>query len=236
MSELVAKNALASSSLSAYLSDCVNVLSRLCVYTTTQTTKFSESHLQVVGWYLNCSARFIPGEEKILFANLMSSALGKNNFTFEKSDIVELPLSPANAPKEKGRAKKTATQASSQVVTRSSSKSPVKPPTFPWNSSIAPSVAPSVAPSGTPPAFGPQSIATSSHNVTSVLSLPRKRKADLLDTNVTSSEVPNTLALIENMDMVQLMLDSKFTAGPLPAYTCIQEFITKVCMFLFVIF
>jgi hypothetical protein len=131
MSKLVAKNALASSSLPAYLSDWVNMLSRPCVYTTTQTTKFFESHLQVVGRYLDCSARFIPGEEKILFANLVSSAPGKNNFTFEKPDIVELPISSANVPKEKGRAKKTATQASSQVVTRSSSKSPVKPPTFP---------------------------------------------------------------------------------------------------------
>ena len=45
MRELVAKNALASSSLPTYLSDWVNVLSNLCMYTTTQTTKFPKSHL-----------------------------------------------------------------------------------------------------------------------------------------------------------------------------------------------
>ena len=45
MRELVAKNALASSSLPTYLSDWTNVLCSLCMYTTTQTTKFFESHL-----------------------------------------------------------------------------------------------------------------------------------------------------------------------------------------------
>jgi hypothetical protein len=60
--------------------------------------------------------------------------------------------------------------------------------------------------------------------------LPRKRKAALLDTSVTSSDVPNTLPLIENVDMVQLMLDSEVAGGPLPAYTRIQEFIAKVCL------
>jgi hypothetical protein len=45
MRELVTTNALASSSLSAYLSDWVNVFSSLYMYTTAQTTKFSESHL-----------------------------------------------------------------------------------------------------------------------------------------------------------------------------------------------
>ena len=236
MRELVAKNALASSSLPTYLSDWVNVLSSLCVYTTTQTTKFPESHLQAGGWYLDCSGGFVPGEEKPLFASLVSSAPEENIVTFEEPDIVELPPPPPKAPKGKGRAKNTATQASSQVVTRSASKTPVEPPTFLRSPSSAPSVAPSVAPSGTPSAFRPQSIATPSHSGTSLLSLPRKRKAALLDTSATSSESPNTLALIENVDMVQLMLDSELAGGPLPAYTRIQEFIAKVCMFPFVIF
>ena len=74
-----------------------------------------------------------------------------------------------------------------------------------------------------------------SHSGTSLLSLHRKRKAALLDTSVTSSETPNTLALINNVDMVQLKLDFELARGPLPAYTCIQEFIAKVYMFLFVI-
>jgi hypothetical protein len=65
MRELVAKNVLASSSLPAYRSNWVNLLSSLCVYTTVQTTKFPVSHLQAARWYLDCSARFVPREEKI---------------------------------------------------------------------------------------------------------------------------------------------------------------------------
>jgi hypothetical protein len=56
MRKLVAKNVLASSSLPAYLSNWMNMLSSLYVYTTTQTTKFPKSHLQAAGWYLDCSA------------------------------------------------------------------------------------------------------------------------------------------------------------------------------------
>ena len=234
MRELVVKNALASSSLPAYLSDWVNVFSSLCVYTTAQTNKFSELHLQGGGWYLDCAAGFVPGEEKALFASLVGSAPDDNIVTFEEPDIVELPPPPPKAPRGKGRAKKTATQASSQVLTRSASKTPVEPPTFPHSPSIAPSVAPSLAPSGTPSAFRPQSLSTPSHSGTSLLSLPRKRKAALLDTSATSSESPNTLALIENVDMVQLMLDSEVAGGPLPAYTRIQEFIANVCILPFV--
>ena len=193
---------MASFSLPTYLSDWVNVLSSLCVYTTTQTTKFPESHLQVGGWYLDCSRRFVPGEKKSLFASLVSSAPEGNIVTFEEPNIVELPIPPPKAPKGKGKAKKTATQASSQVVTWSASKTPIEPPTFLRSSSSVPSVAPSVAPSNTPSAFGPQSIATLSHNGTSLFSLPRKRKAALLDTSATSLELPNTLALIKNVDMV----------------------------------
>ena len=54
--------------------------------------------------------------------------------------------------------------------------------------------------------------------------------------SATSSELPNTLALIENVDMVQLMLDSELAGGSLPTYTRIQEFIAKVCMFPFASF
>ena len=164
MRELVVKNALASSSLPAYLSDWVNVFSSLCVYMTAQTNKFSELHLQGGGWYLDCAAGFVPGEEKALFASLVGSAPDDNIVTFEEPDIVELPPPPPKAPRGKGRAKKTATQASSQVLTRSASKTPVEPPTFPHSPSIAPSVAPSLAPSGTPSAFRPQSLSTPSHS------------------------------------------------------------------------
>jgi len=42
------------------------------------------------------------------------------------------------------------------------------------------------------------------------------------------------LTVIENVNMVQLMLDSEVAGGPLPAYTRIQEFIANVCILPFV--
>ena len=229
MRELVAKNALASFSLPAYLSEWVSVLSSLCMYMTAQTTKFLESHLQAAGWYLDCSAGFVPGEENLLFASLVSSVPEENIVTFEEPDIFELPRPSPKAPRGKGRAKTTATAASSQVVTRSASKTPTQPPTFLRSPSITPSVAPSVVPTSIPSAFGPQFIDTPYSGI-SLLSLPRKRKAALLDTSATSSEALNTLTLIKNVDMVQLMLDSELARGPFPRYTRIQEFIAKVCI------
>jgi hypothetical protein len=134
------------------------VFSSLYVYTTTQTIKFSESHLHVARGYLDCFAGFVSREEKPLFASLVSSAPKGNIVTFEEPDIIELPNSPPKAPKEKDRAKKTTIHASSRVVTRSASKTPVEPPTFLRSPSGAPSVAPSVAPYNTLLAFGPQFI------------------------------------------------------------------------------
>jgi hypothetical protein len=187
-----------------------------------------KSHLQATGWYFHYFAGFVLGEEKPLFASLVSSTPEENIFTFEEPDIVELPPPPPKAPRKNDRAKKTTTQASSQVITRYASKTPVEPPTFPRSPSIAPSVAPSIAPSSIPSAFGPQSIATPSSSGTYLLSLPRKKKAALLDMSATSLEAPNTLALIENMDMVQLMLDFELAGGHFPAYTRIHEFIAKI--------
>jgi hypothetical protein len=191
---------------------------------------------------LDCAAGFVPGEEKELFASLVGSAPDDHIVSLEEPEIVELRPPPPKVQRGKGRAKKTATQASSQVLTRAASKTPVESPTLPQSPPIAPSVAPSLAPSVTPSlapsvtpsAFRPQSLETPSHSGTSFLSLPRKRKAALLDTSATSSDAPNTLSLIENVDMVQLMLDSEVAGGPLPAYTRIQEFIAKVCLLSFV--
>ena len=124
MRELVAKNAFASSSLPSYPSDKVNVFSIICVFTTTQISKFFESHLRVAEWYLDCSGGFVPEEEKSFLASRVSIAPEDNIVTFEEPDIVELPHPPPKAPKGKGRTEKTAPQASSQVVTWSFFKDP----------------------------------------------------------------------------------------------------------------
>ena len=99
--ELVAKNALASSSLPTYLLDWVNVFSSLCVYTTTQTTKFPESHLRAAGWYFDCSVGFVYGEKNLLFASLVGSVPEENIVTLEEPDIVELPLLLPRHPSER---------------------------------------------------------------------------------------------------------------------------------------
>ena len=224
------KNALASSCLPAFLSDWVDVNSDLCVFTSVQVAKFPQSHLQGGGWYLDCSGGFVPVEEKPLYSSLSSSDLELTIVPFEELDIVELPPPPPKAPKAKGRAKNTGTQS-----TRSASKIPVQSPTKlqspPSTPSVAPSAAPLAAPSLTPSASRPQIIETPSHSGTSLISLPRKRKAAILETSATSSESPTTLALIENVDMVQLMLDCDLAGAPLPAYTRIQDFIAKVRIF-----
>ena len=225
------KNALPSSCLPNFLLHWVDVHSDLCVYTALQIAKFSESHLQAGGWYLDCSFGFVPAEEKPLFSSLVSSAPEEIIVPFEVPDLVELPPPPPKAPKGKGRAKNAAIQETSQLPTRSAAKTPLPKPNLQQSPSSTPSIAPSVAPSITPSASRPQTIATPSHSGTSLLSLPRKRKAALLDTTATSSEAHNTETLIENVDMVQLMLDSDVAGGPLPAYTRIQDFIAKVCIF-----
>jgi hypothetical protein len=221
------KNALPSSCLPNYLLHWVDVHSDLCVYTPLQVAKFSESHLQAGGWYLDCSFGFVPPEEKPLFSSIVSSAPEEINVPFEEPDLVEVPPPPPKAPKGKGRAKNAPIQATSNLPTRSAAKTPLPKPSLLQSPSGTPSIAPSPAPS----ASRPQTIDTPSHSGTTFLSLPRKRKAALLDTTATSYESPNTLSLIENVDMVQLMLDSEVAGGPLPAYTRIQEFIAKVCIF-----
>ena len=158
-------------------------------------------------------------EEKIFFSSLVSCAPEDSIVPFEKPDIVELPPPPPNTPKGKGRAKNTATQVTSHIPTRSAPKTPIQPPTVLQSPSGTPSFAPSLAPFITLSASRAQIIATPSHSGTYLFSLPRKRKAALLDTSATSSESPTTLALIENVDMVQLMLDSELAGGTLPAYT-----------------
>jgi hypothetical protein len=171
---------------------------------------------------LDCSAGFVSEEKKSSFASLVSISPEENIVTFEEPDIVEFPPPPPKAPKGKGRAKKTAPQAYSQIITRPSLNTLVEPPIFPRN----PFVSPYVVPSDTPSAFDPHSIAIPSHSGTFLLSLPRKRKAALLDTSATSLKAPNTLALIENVDMVQLMLESELAGGPLSAYIRLHLYLT----------
>ena len=209
----------------------MDVHSDLCVYTPLQVAKFSESHLQAGGWYLDCSFGYVPPEEKPLFSSLVSSAPEEIIAPFEEADLVELPPPPPKAPKGKGRAKNAAIQAPSHLPTRSAANTAIHKPNLLQSPSSTPPIAPSLAPSITPSASRPQTNATPSHSGTSLLSLPRKRKAALLDTTATSSDSPNTISLIENVDMVQLMLDSEVAGGPLPAYTHIQEFIAKVRIF-----
>ena len=225
------ENALPSLCLPPFLQDWVDVNSDLCVFTVVQVAKFPESHLKAGGWYLDCSGGFVPAEEKTLYSSLGSSDPEDSIVPFEEPDIAELPPPPPKAPKGKGRAKTSATQATSHLPTRSTPKTPLQPPTAVQSPSCTPSFAPSPAPSITPSASRPPTVATPSHSGTSLLSLPRKRKAALLDTSATSSDSPTTLSLIENVDMVQLMLDCDLAGGPLPAYTRIQEFIAKVCVF-----
>jgi len=104
--ELVVKNALPSSCLPTFLVDWVDVNSDLCVYTPVQVSKFSESHLQAGGWYLDCSGGFVPEEEKPLFSSLVSSAPEipcihrgvSNTWTLKPFWVSSLQLSSSSFP------------------------------------------------------------------------------------------------------------------------------------------
>jgi hypothetical protein len=68
------KNVFPPSSLPIFLSDWVDVYSNLCVYRAMQVTKFPHVHLEVGGWYLDCSRGFVPNEEESPYCSLVSSA------------------------------------------------------------------------------------------------------------------------------------------------------------------
>jgi hypothetical protein len=233
MRELVVKNALASSSLPDYLSDWVNVFSSFYVYTSAQTNKFSELHLQGGGWYLDCAAGFIRGEEKTLFASLVGSAPDDNIITLEEPDIIELPPPPPKAPKRKTEQRrppfKHFPKFSLGLLRRPRLS---HPSSYTVHLSLPPLL----------PLFPPLLLhlhfvhnLLTFHFTVALFSSPcLARGRPLSWIPVPPLRMPLTRFSSLKMDMVQVMLNSEVAGGPLPAYTRIQEFIAKVCILAFV--
>jgi len=196
----------------------------------------------------------VPKDKEALYASLVASAPAVT----ELEELEEDDVSEAPPPKEKvvakvkgKKGKKVAPEASTQVTTRSYTRadvdrttvpntelhdSPLAPSTAPSPSFVAPSMAPSSAPRFSPAIPSPHlSDAPVEHipipcgsNIT-IPSIARKRRAPKPDSSATSSETPTTLSLIENVDMVDLIEHRQKTGTTHPAYTRIQEFLTKVC-------
>ena len=82
----------------------------------------------------------------------------------------------------------------------------------------------------TPCTAFPGSVFAPSQSDISIPHVPCKRKVVVPDTSTTSSEKPSTFSLIENVDMRELIEDLIKTKLPPPAYHCIQEFLTKICI------
>ena len=84
-------NVLPSSSLSGFLSDWVDVDSKLCVYIAMQVQKFPHAHLVADGWYLDCSRGFVPDVERGLYNILVGSAPEVIEFEEEPEEHIPAP-------------------------------------------------------------------------------------------------------------------------------------------------
>jgi hypothetical protein len=111
--------------------------------------------------------------------------------------------------------------ASSQVSTRSYTKAPVQRTPVPVTTVVG-------SPSATPSAIVPDLVPAPFHSGVTLPSVPRKKKALAPNTSATSSEKSSSLALIENVDMGELIEELMLTKVPPLAYRRIQEFLTKV--------
>ncbi len=220
--ELVAKNALPSSSLPSYLEDWLDERYSHCVYTLMQLHKFPRAHLVAGGWYLDCSRGFVPEAEEALYSGLVSSAPEVIQLE-EEPEEDEKPAPPpivkeVGSAKGKGKGKRVAT---SQKSTRSYTKVSVQPTPVPAATVVG-------SPSATPSAIAPDVAPAPSHSGVTIPSVPRKRKALAPDTSATSSEKSSSLALIENVDMGELIEELMRTKVPPPAYRRVQDFLTRV--------
>ena len=165
--------------------------------------------------------------EESLYNSLVTSALEVVELKEEPEENNHAPQSIEKdvAPvKSKAKGRKVVPHASSQVSTRSYTKA-----------SIQHIVAPATTVVGNPTATlsvpPPDPVAAPSHSDATIPSVPHKRKVVASDTSATSSKSSYSLSLIENVDMGELIEYLMKTKVPPPAYRCIQDFLTKVCMF-----
>jgi hypothetical protein len=182
------------------------------VYTLMQLAKFPRAHLVVGGWYLDCSRGFVPEVEEALYSSLESSAPEVIELE-EEAEEDENPGPPpivkkVGSAKGKGKGKRVA---SSQVSTRSYTKASVQRTPVPVATVVGSSLA-------TPSAIAPDFVPAPSHSGKTLPSVRRKRKALAPDTSATSFEKLSSLALIENVDMGELIEELMRTKVPPPAY------------------
>ena len=234
--EIVAKNILLTSTLLSILEEWVNKNFALCMLTAPQIANFPRSHLMAEGWYLDYSSGFVPIEEKPLYDIIVSGA--PDEVVHVELDIEEIkpPPPPFNvkvSPTPKGKAKNPAKPSTIHMTTRFATKA-----STPYTSVVGnPSISPSVAPCATLPltlstmplglVFAP------SQSDVFTLHVSRKRKAVAPDTFATSSGMPFSYSLIENVDMGEFIEDLMKTKVPPLAYRRIQEFLTKVYILFF---
>ena len=212
--------------LPTFFLDWVDINSNLCVYTAMQVAKFPHVHLVAGGWYLDCSHRFVPEVEEVLYNILVSSAL----------EVIELEeeskknnLAPPSSEKEvasikdEGKGRKIVAHASFQVFTCYFTKDSVERIVAPVTTA-------------TPSAHVPDPLAGPSHNITTIPSVLRKTKAVARDTLATSLERSSSLSLIENVDMGGLIQDLIKTKVYVPFYCFIHSFHGVQHLFILLIF
>lgn len=64
------KGAVDEENLPKYLGSCMDTKSEHLIYTPKQRAGFSDAHLPVGGWYLDCDGGYVPESERVLFEQI----------------------------------------------------------------------------------------------------------------------------------------------------------------------
>ena len=154
----------------------------------------------VLGWYLDCSPRFVSIAKELFHNILVVRALIKAKALEEEPKEAE---AQSKKPKDKvdkagkAKSKKFGTQASqARVTTHSTTKALAKPSSSPVTIGVgSPFVSPSTASSVT--LFVSRDAPSKREAIVSTMQY--KRKAMALDSSATSFELCSTYTLIENL-------------------------------------
>ena len=186
-----------------------------------------------VGIYLDCSGRYVPVQKRALYDVVTGALDDVVHVDLDTHDFKPPPPLPTStvSPMPKGKGKKSFKPSSTHMTTRFATKASAPNTNVVGSPSIAPSAAPSLTPSAI--LVGP-ALAPSQSNI-SIPFMPRKRKAVALDTSATSSEIPRTLCLIENVDMGSSFRISWSPRFPLQLTAAFKNSLPRFvwCMFVF---
>ena len=182
------------------------------MYSAEHVSSFGAPHLKGGAWYLDCRPGYTPPGEEAHFSSLSSIALVEAIVDEEEATQPTQVMKPKKVRGKKAKdatATEPAAQSTALVVTHSATKADAE--------ASAASISVAV---GSPSAVPSMVLAISSQSEATVLSF-RKRKAMVLDANVTSSSAIPISVLIENVNMEDLIKVYQLAQKHDPIYICI---------------